>query len=63
MNFLISFSTYFREGIAFESQQNLLNYMRREYVFFGVGSVIAAVVLPFRMLISFWRVYNKSEKV
>lgn len=60
---LQSFSTYFREGIKFETQQNLLNYMKREYVFFGVGSVIAAIVLPFRMLISFWRVYNKEKTV
>lgn len=60
---LQSFSAHFRTGISFKTQQNLLNYMRREYVFFGVGSVIVAIILPFRMLISFWRVYNKKGTV
>jgi len=60
---LQSFSSYFRDGISFKQQQNLLNYMKREYIFFGVGSVIVAIILPFRMLISFWRVYNKTGNV
>jgi hypothetical protein len=60
---LNSFDAYFRKGISIETRDRLLAYMSREYLFFGVGSVIAAVVLPFRLLISFWRVYNKSKKV
>jgi hypothetical protein len=60
---LQSFSTFFKPNINFKTQQQLLNYMSREFLFFGVGAVIAAVVLPFRLLISYWRVYNKKGTV
>lgn len=60
---LNTFDAYFREGLDIKARERLLAYMSREFLFFGVGSVIAAVILPFRLLISFWRVYNKSKKV
>ncbi len=60
---LNTFDAYFRKGLSVEKRNQLLAYMSREFLFFGVASVIVAVVLPFRLLISFWRVYNKSGKV
>lgn len=60
---LQSFSEHFKSGINYEAQQTLLTYMRREFLFFGVGSVIVGILFPIRLLISFWRVYNKSGKV
>ncbi|MEL7021241.1 MAG: hypothetical protein AAGK47_06520 [Bacteroidota bacterium] len=41
-------------------QQSMANYIRSEYLFFGVGSVIAAAILPFRLIISVWRSYNRG---
>lgn len=60
---LVSFNRYFEPGITFEQRSNLLTYLRQEMIFFGVASVVAAVIMPFRMLISIWRVHNKRESV
>jgi hypothetical protein len=35
-------------------------YIRSQSLLFGVGSVIAAVLLPFRLVISVWRNRNKG---
>jgi hypothetical protein len=43
-----------------EEQTRMITYIRNEMIFFGVGSIIAGIVLPFRMLISIWRVRNKG---
>lgn len=60
---LVSFQNYFEPGLSYEEQQSLLTYLRQEMIFFGVASVVTAVIMPFRMLISIWRVYNKKETV
>ncbi len=60
---LDSFLSYFKSGISEEARQAVLAYMRREFLFFGVAAVVSAFILPFRLLISFWRVYNKVGKV
>ncbi|MFK7934797.1 MAG: hypothetical protein AB8G22_14905 [Saprospiraceae bacterium] len=41
-------------------QQSMANYIRSEYLFFGVGSVIAVIILPFRLIVSIWRSYNRG---
>ena len=41
-------------------QTRLINYIRDEMVFFGVGSIITGILLPIRMIISLWRVRNKG---
>ena len=38
----------------------LSNYLRNEMLFFGVGSLIAAVIMPFRMILSIWRTRNRG---
>jgi len=43
-----------------QAQSNLINYIKNEMIFFGVGSIIAGVILPFRMLISLWRMKNRG---
>lgn len=42
------------------SRENMEIYMRSEMVLFGVGSIIAAILFPFRMIISVWRFRNKG---
>jgi len=29
-------------------------------IFFGVGGIITGIILPFRMIISLWRMRNKG---
>ena len=60
---LQSFAVHFKSGISSASRDQLVNYMRSEFLVFGVASTVAAIVLPIRLLISFWRVYNKSGRV
>lgn len=60
---LESFSSFFRPGISDVSKQSLLTYMKSEFLFFGVAATVSAVIFPFRLLISFWRVHNNTGKV
>ncbi|MCH2042686.1 MAG: hypothetical protein MK212_00975 [Saprospiraceae bacterium] len=60
---LQSFNEYFVSGIDIDTRQTILNYLEREMIFTGTASVIVSALLPFRMLISVWRVYNKTGKV
>ncbi len=48
------------EDFSWEEQSSMVNYIRTEMIFFGVGSVAAAIAMPFRMLISFWRTHNRG---
>ena len=43
-----------------QKQYRIMKYIQGEMTFFGVASVISAVVLPLRMLISVWRMYNRG---
>jgi hypothetical protein len=38
-------------------------YIRFEYVFFSVGALVTLILLPIRMIISFWRTVNTADKV
>lgn len=41
----------------------LEKYLRHEFVLFGVGSVVAATIMPFRLIIAVWRQFNRKEKL
>ena len=43
-----------------KEQTRMMHYMKSEMVFFGVGSIIAGILLPFRMIISLWRMRNRG---
>jgi len=43
-----------------KQQARMMDYMKSEMIFFGVGSIISGVILPFRMVISLWRVRNRG---
>ncbi|MEL6720912.1 MAG: hypothetical protein AAFP82_19570 [Bacteroidota bacterium] len=44
------------------SKEGLSKYIYSEMLFFGVGSVIGAFLLPVRMVISIWRVRNLGRE-
>ncbi len=57
------FMSYFRPDIQPTEWYRVMNYTTKEISFFGVGAIIATIVLPFRLLVSFWRVYNDTGTV
>ena len=38
----------------------LLQYIRSEFIFFSTGAVVSGILLPLRMIISFWRTKNNK---
>jgi len=50
----------FMKDVSFESKPWLIKFIRSEMIFFGVGSVIAAILFPIRMLQSVWRTRNRN---
>jgi hypothetical protein len=47
-------------NLALDRQGSLINYIRSEVLFFGVGSLITAIIFPVRMLVSIWRLHNRG---
>lgn len=41
-------------------QTRIIEYIKNEMIFFGVGGIITGIILPFRMIISLWRMKNKG---
>lgn len=48
------------DHLSLHGQADIINYIDSEIIFFGVGSLISAVIMPFRMLVSFWRTHNRG---
>lgn len=42
-------------------QEMMMTYVRSEMVFFGVGSIISCVILPFRLALSIWLLRNRGR--
>jgi hypothetical protein len=38
-------------------------FIKYQYIFFSVGATIALILIPIRMIISFWRTTNTKNKV
>jgi hypothetical protein len=47
-----------RNGMTTTEQLELVRYTINETFFFGVASTVSAIILPFRMVISYWRQVN-----
>ncbi len=60
---MLEFQEYFRKGISFQEHADTLTYLSKVYTFFGMSAIIAVVFSPFRLLVSYWRVYNKTGSV
>ena len=43
-----------------DEQTKIINYIKNEMVFFGVGAIIGGLLLPLRMIISLWRMRNRG---
>jgi len=68
VNELNFFQTYLDEKglgsflghLTLSEQSSLGTYINRMTLFFGVGSAIAAIILPFRLVLSIWRGRNRG---
>lgn len=43
-----------------DRQPLIINYIRSEFLFFGISAVILSIIFPFRMVLSVWRVRNRN---
>ncbi|MEO1263622.1 MAG: hypothetical protein AAFZ15_32720 [Bacteroidota bacterium] len=46
------------EHLSLNGQISMANYVKSEMLFFGAASLICSVLLPIRMVVSFWRTHN-----
>jgi hypothetical protein len=53
----------FFKGSNDMSDYNFGRFIKYEYIFFCVGALVAIVLIPVRMIISFWRTSNTQDKV
>lgn len=51
---------YVTKGMAPEKVMDMATYIKNEFVFFAIGSLIASVAFALRMIISVWRVRNRG---
>ena len=42
-------------GVSFEKRESILSYLKSEFVFFAIGSIVAAIFLAGRLFFSFRR--------
>jgi hypothetical protein len=64
------FQTYLDENgpealvgpLSFEMTQSMIGYVRGEMVLFAVGSIVAGVLFPLRMVVSVWRTRNLGRE-
>jgi len=50
----------FLSNLSYEEIGSMGNYIRNEMLLFAVGSIIIAIILPFRMMLSLWRWRNRG---
>jgi len=46
--------------LSYNGQEHMTKYVQAEMLFFGAASIIVTGLLPFRMLISYWRTLNRG---
>lgn len=57
------FGKYFQDYITLDQRYQILRDLTPLYNFLGISAIITVIIMPFRLLISFWRVYNKTGMV
>lgn len=55
-----AFMDLLENPLSNDRKEGLLQYIRSEFVFFSIGAISAAIVLPVRMIISIWRTNNNK---
>jgi len=50
-------------GDGYDDRIGMASFFRREMIFFSVGSLVALVILPFKLVSTAWKTYNRSDSV
>jgi hypothetical protein len=53
---------FFKGGFEM-SDYNFGKFIKYQYLFFTTGAIVASLLMPVRMIVSFWRLYNTENKV
>lgn len=54
--------SFFKENFDL-SNYSFGKFIKYQYIFFSVAALFAVILLPIRMIISFWRTTNTADKV
>lgn len=54
--------SFFKESNSL-SDYNFGKFIKYQYIFFSVAAFVTVVLLPIRMIISFWRTTNTTDTV
>lgn len=55
--------SYFKPELTFSERYQMLQRLVPVYTFFASSAILTVFVMPFRLLVSYWRVYNKTGTV
>lgn len=47
-------------SLPYDERNDMASYIRNELLLFGVGSIVSAIFLPLRLVLSIWRGYNRG---
>ena len=47
--------------LPFDRQKSLSGYIKTEYLLTGIGSIAAAVIFPFRLIVAIWQKINRKK--
>ena len=50
------------EHLPVDKQYDIGDFIFKEYIFFGVAALVSGIIIPFRLLVSIWHVYNKGRE-
>ncbi|MEZ4949425.1 MAG: hypothetical protein R2769_00415 [Saprospiraceae bacterium] len=48
-------------NMSIEDEASIMGYIHKEMLFFATASIITAILLPFKMVVSIWKTYNKDR--
>lgn len=71
INYLYDFQRYideegtisFLKGSSDLGDYNFGRFIKYQFIFFCTGALVTIVLMPVRMIISFWRIINTKDKV
>lgn len=55
--------SYFEAKLDFSERYQILQRLLPIYTFFASSAILTIIVMPFRLLVSYWRVYNNTGTV
>jgi len=45
------------------SDYNFGKFIKYQFIFFTTGAIVTTLLMPVRMIVSFWRLYNTNDRV